>query len=482
MGNKVIKADERVDPADCEEVQLLSSNDVSAEYARKLDERINEDTPTGNLDERWRAFQSIVNTTATEVIGATRGRHRVTDEMNEAREFMLVKVTRRSCDRYSEMRRAEKRNHRRNEREYVERYFPKRKHSTTRTISGGFTQLSTVVLEHIEPNFKTHPNAKKVRCVDGWARTKVKKLRQSGQPYINRGKKEVPQKHAVVGDTCGAKCPFKCTEKIGKQDRIAFNKSFWERSDEEKRLMYALYVTRRIPKRPKNGAKNRKNTFVYSMPQPSDSREKVRVCRTFFLQTLNVSAARVRYFFEQQLDGPRKDPHGCHVKKTVPHDAVMLAKQHILSFETGESHYARRFTTKIFLERDLSKGKLYELFQEMHGANTISAWKYRSLINQLNMGFVVPKNDLCATCFEKIDPQDAKAIDALNTEIGLLFYSTAKFSIMADQAVVWLWSAMETSCRRKRRGMHRLAGARMPVAYQDSARAVHRWSSRRGIL
>ncbi|KAL1396047.1 hypothetical protein pipiens_010795 [Culex pipiens pipiens] len=75
-----------------------------------------------------------------------------------------------------------------------------------------------------------------------------------------------------------------------------------------------------------------------------------------------------------------------------------------------------------------------------------------------------------------------ETLDALNTEIGLLFYSTAKFSIMADQAVVWLWSATGTSCRRKRRGMHRLAGARMPVAYQDSARAVHRWSSRRGIL
>ncbi|XP_039452865.2 uncharacterized protein LOC120431811 [Culex pipiens pallens] len=111
-------------------VQRLASSDVAAEYSRKLDERINEDAPTGNLDEQWGALQSIVNTTATEVIGTTRGRkpkgwfdaecQRVTDEKNEARKRMLVKGTRRNCERYSELRRAEKRIHRRKEREYDE--------------------------------------------------------------------------------------------------------------------------------------------------------------------------------------------------------------------------------------------------------------------------------------------------------------------------------------------------------------------------
>ncbi|XP_038116830.1 uncharacterized protein LOC119769021 [Culex quinquefasciatus] len=111
-------------------VQRLASSDVAAEYSRKLDERINEDAPTGNLDEQWGALQSIVNTMATEVIGTTRGRkpkgwfdaecQRVTDEKNEARKRMLVKGTRRNCERYSELRRAEKQNHRRKEREYDE--------------------------------------------------------------------------------------------------------------------------------------------------------------------------------------------------------------------------------------------------------------------------------------------------------------------------------------------------------------------------
>ncbi|XP_038121252.1 uncharacterized protein LOC119770429 [Culex quinquefasciatus] len=92
-------------------VQRLASSDVAAEYSRKLDERINEDAPT--------------------VIGTTRGRkpkgwfdaecQRVTDEKNEARKRMLVKGTRRNCERYSELRRAEKRTHRRKEREYDER-------------------------------------------------------------------------------------------------------------------------------------------------------------------------------------------------------------------------------------------------------------------------------------------------------------------------------------------------------------------------
>ncbi|XP_038106501.1 craniofacial development protein 2-like [Culex quinquefasciatus] len=112
-------------------VQRLASSDFAAEYSRKLDERINEDAPTGNLDEQWGALHSIVNTTATEVIGTTRGRkpkgwfdaecQRVTDEKNEARKRMLVKSTRRNCERYSELRRAEKRIHRRKEREYDER-------------------------------------------------------------------------------------------------------------------------------------------------------------------------------------------------------------------------------------------------------------------------------------------------------------------------------------------------------------------------
>lgn len=72
-----------------------------------------------------------MNTTATEVIGTTRGPRpkgwfdvecqRVTDEKNAARKRMLVAATRQNCDRYNELRRAEKRIHRQKEREYDER-------------------------------------------------------------------------------------------------------------------------------------------------------------------------------------------------------------------------------------------------------------------------------------------------------------------------------------------------------------------------
>lgn len=67
-------------------IQRLSSNDVAVEYTRKLDERINENTPTGNLDEQWGALQSIVSTTATEVIGTTSGRAPMGGSMLSANE------------------------------------------------------------------------------------------------------------------------------------------------------------------------------------------------------------------------------------------------------------------------------------------------------------------------------------------------------------------------------------------------------------
>jgi len=112
-------------------IQRLSAEGVANEYRQKLDERIEEQGSTDNLNEIWKSIHNSIDTVAREVIGTTQGRQhkewfdvdcqRATDEKDLAWKRMLTAATRQNRERYNELRAAEKRIHRRKKREYEER-------------------------------------------------------------------------------------------------------------------------------------------------------------------------------------------------------------------------------------------------------------------------------------------------------------------------------------------------------------------------
>lgn len=184
-----------------------------------------------------------------------------------------------------------------------------------------------------------------------------------------------------------------------------FNMAYWTKTDEDKQLVYAKFVKPVFPKRrrvPEGHNVRKKTTYQYYMPDPIDNLKMTRVCRTFFINTLHISERRIRYFFtscESDLQQPQH-PHGKHIKKVLPHNDVIEAKQHIMSFKIHDSHYCRPSTSRFFMERGLSRAKAYELYVEQHGPKLKSS-KYHELLRQLNVSFSDPKKDQCEICFAK---------------------------------------------------------------------------------
>jgi hypothetical protein len=50
---------------------------------------------------------------------------------------------------------------------------------------------------------------------------------------------------------------------------------------------------------------------------------------------------------------------GCYVKKSIDIEEIQFIKEHINSFPTMESHYARKYTTEKFLQSGLTFAKMY---------------------------------------------------------------------------------------------------------------------------
>ena len=129
-------------------IQRLSAEGAGEEYARKLDERIEERLSGDNLTAVWRTVHEEISTTATEVLGTTRTTQRngwfdaecqrATDEKNRARSRMLTAATRQNMQRYGELRTVEKKLHRRKKREHDERILAQAEGSFARNDARKF--------------------------------------------------------------------------------------------------------------------------------------------------------------------------------------------------------------------------------------------------------------------------------------------------------------------------------------------------------
>lgn len=243
-----------------------------------------------------------------------------------------------------------------------------------------------------------------------WKRNKIKKLRNSGKPYTNWRGNSRPER--ALKSSC-EKCRLKCPEKVSIEQRNEIFKNFWgmedinrQRDYISKYVLYNIKVRNRQRKEtsPESEVKSsRRNfTFVYFLPTET----KVKVCKTFFLNTLSISAQTVRTVFNKvgSAGTVMEDKRGKACKNSqldnVVHQSV---RDHINKFETIKSHYCRQKTSRLYLPATLSIAKMYTLYQEYCLENNIQLQAtesmYRSIFNtQFNMAFSQPKKDLCDTC------------------------------------------------------------------------------------
>lgn len=125
-----------------------------------------------------------------------------------------------------------------------------------------------------------------------------------------------------------------------------------------------------------------------------------RVCKKFFLATLNISDGRITAWKKkQESEEPYTDKRGRHSNHRIcDPDVVAKINAHIQSFPVMESHYARANTHKLYLAANLSINEMYRLFVKKYGKICLP-YKYRKeFCTNYNYSFHRPKKDGCVTC------------------------------------------------------------------------------------
>lgn len=221
-----------------------------------------------------------------------------------------------------------------------------------------------------------------------WKRNVQKTRRQSGKSFLSRKNKVILEKNVKAPCT---NCIFHCVNIFSDEERNNIFQSFWSLSDDDKNSFYNTFFTRHYAKhRKKNSASYiKKFSYRYYLEK---NQTLYRVCRTFFLNTLNIDQKRIYYNFKHLKNNligsplPRKKK-GKHVKFVTPPNKMSEVREHISSFPAIESHYCRANTNKKYIESSLNLSKMYNLYIQKY-ENPVSINVYRKVFNnEFNISF-----------------------------------------------------------------------------------------------
>ena len=243
----------------------------------------------------------------------------------------------------------------------------------------------------------------KANCYN-WKQSKRKRLRQSGKEYINIRGKVIQPKSIKNKKDCGNCCKFKCSVKISEDERKILFNGLWVMSQIEKQHFFSK-TTERIDKKTTQTNKVSKSRRKYFYNFFVDN-VKHRVCKVFYLSTLDISSRQISYYHENKLETgiPAPTKWGKHCKKKVLEMTKQSIENHINLFPRVESHYCRSISCKQYFDGSLNLKKLYDLYLTYCTRYKILPAKecmYCSIFNtKFNIEFHKSIKDLCDTCYQ----------------------------------------------------------------------------------
>ncbi|GFN74679.1 hypothetical protein PoB_000118500 [Plakobranchus ocellatus] len=199
---------------------------------------------------------------------------------------------------------------------------------------------------------------------------------------------------------CGRGCRYECHTSFNQRKKEGIFHGFWELSDTQRQWDFlATCVTEFEAKRASHAEKSsssRQKSKKWTLPLDVNN---VTVCKTFFLDTLNISEARVITAIKKKVSGinfTSGDMRGRHhtgpTKNLIERDTM---KAHIESFPTVESHYCRHSTQRQYLEADLSLHMMHRLYAEGR-RNALSLTSYVTIFyTEYTIGFHKTKQEVC---------------------------------------------------------------------------------------
>lgn len=205
---------------------------------------------------------------------------------------------------------------------------------------------------------------KRSRNPSKWKQNRIKKLRNTGESYVSLSntRKTIPSRCLKM--PCTEKCKLKCTENISTDERYHLFKEFWDQGDLTKQRTYiTTCMVDIIPKYKYTSAKTPRNpnkAYYFSIKN-----KKIRVCKTFFKATLDISD-RMIFTVQTKVNDMGlmlEDMRGRHSHhKTLNKDLVNDIRQHIQSIPKIESHYLRATTSRQYINGGKTIKDLYNDF------------------------------------------------------------------------------------------------------------------------
>lgn len=195
-------------------------------------------------------------------------------------------------------------------------------------------------------------------------------------------------------------------------------------SYQQKRDWIIAHTQLKYPDR-KKGDTKRQYTFNYWMER--DDKEKVAVCRQFFLATLDIGKRLIHYTVMNSLGcGVAKPDHrGRHRPGNKTRDALENdVIRYISALPAVPSHYCRSQSSRKYLPVELRNlsfvYNLYKKDSKEKNKSFVSEAVFRRIFHtKFNIGFHLPKKDKCTKCEKfKNTPEEARteAIKQLQIE------------------------------------------------------------------
>ena len=191
-----------------------------------------------------------------------------------------------------------------------------------------------------------------------WKRNISKERKRSGLKYTSSTGSDMDAKSVKPIDC--SRCRFRCSDKMTEEDRnTIFSLYYGMSSYEQQRQFLCQMVDSEDPKRCTGYKKVSKQFHLAVM-----GNNKVRVCREFFLRTLDIGKKTVDVAMSKKVRGAfcSTDKRGKQCSaNTIPDEIIDSVKEHIKSFPTMESHYCRKNSKKQYLAQDLNIRKMWML-------------------------------------------------------------------------------------------------------------------------
>lgn len=191
-------------------------------------------------------------------------------------------------------------------------------------------------------------------------------LKTEGKSYVTISGKVIAEKS--LRRACN--CRKKCYEQLSDDVRLVIFKHFYSLSQSGQNQFLANNVeesekkVQRIRGIRKNRSRRKytRNYFLF------ENQNRIEVCQTMFLNTLNVSLKKVRVIVEKKRNSSAgicvEDGRGKHQNHPIiPQAEKDFIKEHIQMFPTYSSHYSREQTEKRYLSSDLSISVMYKLYR-----------------------------------------------------------------------------------------------------------------------